>query len=63
MIIETANAVSAAATAMINIEKTTPCNMSGYKYLLIITKFITEAFRIISTEIKIEIKFLRVRKP
>jgi hypothetical protein len=42
MIIATASAVSAAATAIIKIEKKTPCNTSGYKYLLMTTKFIGE---------------------
>ena len=63
MIIEIANAVSAAATAMINIENNTPSNISGYKYLLMITKLITEAFNINSIDINIEIRFLRVMKP
>jgi len=63
IIIETAKAVSAAATAIINSENTMPCNISGYKYLLMTTKFMTEAFKINSTEIKIEIRFLRVIKP
>jgi hypothetical protein len=61
--IDTANAVSAAATAIMKIEKITPCNMSGYKYLLIITKFMTDAFKINSIDIKIEIKFFLVINP
>jgi hypothetical protein len=63
MIIATASAVSAAATAIIKIEKKTPCNTSGYKYLLMTTKFTAEAFNINSIEIKIEIKFFRVVNP
>jgi hypothetical protein len=61
--IATASAVSAAATAIIKIEKKTPCNTSGYKYLLMATKFIAEAFKINSREIKIEIKFFLVINP
>jgi hypothetical protein len=61
--IDTARAVSAAATAMIKMEKITPCNTSGYRYLLMITKFITEALRINSTEIKIEMRFFLVMNP
>jgi hypothetical protein len=61
--IATASAVSAAATAIIKIEKKTPCNTSGYKYLLMTTKFIAEAFKINSREIKIEIKFFLVINP
>jgi hypothetical protein len=60
---ETAKAVSAAATAIMKIEKTTPCNISGYKYLLITTKFTTDAFNINSIEINTEIKFFLVIKP
>ena len=61
--IDTAKAVSAAATAMMKIEKIAPCNISGYKYLLIMTKFMTEAFKINSIDIKIEIKFFLVINP
>ena len=63
MIIETASAVSAAATAIIKIENSTPSNISGYKYLFITTKFIAEAFKINSTDIKIEIRFFLVMNP
>ena len=45
IMIDTAKAVSAAATAIIKMENITPCNMSGYKYLLMTTKFITYAFK------------------
>jgi hypothetical protein len=61
--IATASAVSAAATAIIKIEKKTPCNTSGYKYLLMTTKFIADAFNSNSSEIKIEIKFFLVMNP
>jgi hypothetical protein len=60
---DTANAVSAAATAIINNENRTPCKISGYKYLLITTKFTTEAFNINSMDIKIEIRFFLVINP
>lgn len=63
MIMATANAVSAAATAIINMEKKTPSNIFGYRYLLMTTKFTTEAFNINSIEIRMDIKFFRVIKP
>lgn len=63
MIIATANAVSAAATAMMNMEKKTPSNKVGYRYLFITTKFTTDAFKINSVEMRIDIKFFLVMKP
>jgi hypothetical protein len=63
MIMATASAVSAAATAIIKIEKKTPCSTSGYKYLLMTTKFTADAFNSNSREIKIEIKFFLVMNP
>jgi hypothetical protein len=58
-----AKAVSAAATAMINTEKIIPSNKSGYKYLLITAKLITEAFKMSSTDMSIEMIFFLVKKP
>jgi hypothetical protein len=63
MMIAIAKAVSAAATAIIKTAKKTPCKTSGNKYLLMITKFTTDAFNTNSTEIKIEIKLVRVINP
>jgi hypothetical protein len=59
----TAKAVSAAATAMMKMEYTIPWSISGYRYLLITTKFTTEEFRINSTEMRIEMRFFRVMNP
>ena len=63
IIMAIANAVSAAATAIMKIEKKTPCKASGNKYLLMTTKFTADAFKINSTEINIEIKLVRVINP
>jgi hypothetical protein len=58
-----ATAASEAATAITNNEKKCPCNLSGYKYLLKAKKFIFTELRINSTDIKIVIRFFRVKKP
>jgi hypothetical protein len=63
MIIASAKAVSAAATAIIKIEKIAPPNSWGNKYLLKITKFNAAEFKINSIDINIAIRFLRVTKP
>ena len=58
-----ATAASAAAMVMIKMEKNTPSNLSGYKYLLKATKLILTLFSISSTDINMVIIFLRVNKP
>src|SRR3954468_11586907 len=58
-----ATAAFAAAMVMIKIEKNTPSNLPGYKYLLNATKLILTLFSISSTDINMVIIFLLVNKP
>ena len=58
-----ATAASAAAMVIINIVKKIPDKFCGYKYLLNATKFILTLLSISSSDIKIVIRFLLVKKP
>lgn len=53
----------AAATAITKRLKNNPSSLSGYRYLLYARKLMLTEFKISSTDIKIVIRFLRVRNP
>src|SRR5687768_7353015 len=63
IIIAIATAASAAAMVIINREKNTPFNLSGYRYLLNATKLMFTLFNISSIDISIVMRLRRVNNP